>query len=95
MHREMTHEQSEEISELKATIQSMAHRQSELTSKTAGLKEEMHKLVGMQRQELNSFKGRLHGSLVCHVCVCCVCRACHASVCRVCGLCGVCLASPY
>ena len=60
---ESTHEFNEQISSLKETIRSMAHRQARLTAKTSGLKDEMHKLVQMEKQEMKSFQGRIHGSV--------------------------------
>jgi len=59
---EGTHEHNEEMSTLKATIMSMAHRQSKLTAKTDGLKNEVRKLVEMEKSEMDSFEGRLHGN---------------------------------
>mmetsp|Transcript_43297 Transcript_43297/g.69607 ORF Transcript_43297/g.69607 Transcript_43297/m.69607 type:complete len:938 (-) Transcript_43297:438-3251(-) len=58
---ESTHEQNEELSTLKATIMSMSHRQSKFTAKTDDLKNEVHMLVDLERSQMNSFQGRVHG----------------------------------
>ena len=60
---ESTHEQNEELSTLKATIMSMSHRQSKFTAKTDDLKNEVHMLVDLERSQMNSFQGRVHGCL--------------------------------
>ena len=56
------YERDEEITNLKETILNMAHRQAELTSKTDGLKDQVHALVKMEKAALTTFNGRLHGS---------------------------------
>jgi len=61
---EGTHEQNEELSALKATIMSMSHRQSKFMAKTYDLKNEVHMLADLERSQMNSFEGRVHGCLV-------------------------------